>query len=121
MSGTRKHSTRFIAVALTALLAAAGAASAQTYTIKAKAGKGGTIVPSGSIVVAAGADQAFTITPDTGYDISNVTASVGVATFPDDAESADGLFRAADAAMYVAKRQGKNKVSRSSRRPRGDA
>lgn len=56
-----------------------------------------------------------------GVDISNVTASVGVASYPDDAESADGLFRAADAAMYVAKRQGKNKVSRSSRRPRGDA
>lgn len=56
-----------------------------------------------------------------GVDISNVTASVGVATYPNDAESADALFRAADAAMYVAKRQGKNRVSRSSRRPRGDA
>jgi diguanylate cyclase (GGDEF)-like protein len=56
-----------------------------------------------------------------GVDISNVTASVGVASYPEDADSADGLFRAADAAMYVAKRQGKNRVSRSSRRPRGDA
>lgn len=56
-----------------------------------------------------------------GVDISTVTASVGVATYPNDAESADTLFRAADAAMYVAKRQGKNRVTRSSRRPRGDA
>lgn len=56
-----------------------------------------------------------------GVDISNVTSSVGVATYPDDASSADALFRAADAAMYVAKRQGKNCVSRASRRPRGDA
>jgi diguanylate cyclase (GGDEF)-like protein len=56
-----------------------------------------------------------------GVDISNVTASVGVASYPGDANSGDALFRAADAAMYVAKRQGKNRVSRSSRRPRGDA
>lgn len=56
-----------------------------------------------------------------GVDISNVTASIGVASYPDDASCADGLFRAADAAMYVAKQQGKNRVWRASRRPRGDA
>lgn len=56
-----------------------------------------------------------------GVDISTVTASIGVATYPDDGDTADSLFRAADAAMYVAKRHGKNRVSRSSRRPRGDA
>jgi len=37
--------------------------------------------------------------------------SCGVAALPDDAQDADGLFRAADQAMYRAKRGGKNRVS----------
>jgi diguanylate cyclase (GGDEF)-like protein len=43
-------------------------------------------------------------------DVSAITASVGVATFPDDGADAEGLFRAADAAMYAVKRRGKNGV-----------
>jgi len=43
-------------------------------------------------------------------DLSAVTASVGVATFPEHAADAEGLFRAADAAMYAVKRSGKNAV-----------
>jgi len=43
-------------------------------------------------------------------DVSAITASVGLATFPDHAADADGLFRAADAAMYAVKRSGKNAV-----------
>jgi len=39
-----------------------------------------------------------------------VTASIGVATFPDHATTAEGLFRAADAAMYEVKRGSKNAV-----------
>lgn len=39
-----------------------------------------------------------------------VTTSVGVATFPYDAENVDELIRAADAAMYRAKEAGKDRV-----------
>jgi diguanylate cyclase (GGDEF)-like protein/PAS domain S-box-containing protein len=37
-----------------------------------------------------------------------VTASVGVATFPDDADDAEQLIKNADMAMYLAKEEGKN-------------
>ncbi len=39
-----------------------------------------------------------------------VTASVGVATFPDHADSAENLTRAAEEALYLAKRSGRNRV-----------
>lgn len=42
--------------------------------------------------------------------IPPVTASVGIATFPDHAGDAESLFRAADAAMYDVKRTTKNAV-----------
>ena len=42
------------------------------YTIKATAGAGGSISPSGNISVREGRDQPFTITPDKGYAVSNV-------------------------------------------------
>jgi diguanylate cyclase (GGDEF)-like protein/PAS domain S-box-containing protein len=41
-----------------------------------------------------------------------VSASIGVAVFPEDGESADILVRRADMAMYAAKRSGKNKYCR---------
>lgn len=40
-----------------------------------------------------------------------ITASIGVAAFPLDAQTAEGLLEAADAAMYDAKRAGRNRVS----------
>lgn len=40
-----------------------------------------------------------------------VTVSVGVASYPDDAASADDLVRAADEALYASKRAGRNRVS----------
>src|SRR5256714_280413 len=40
----------------------------------------------------------------------NLTASIGIATFPMHAASRVDLFRAADDALYAAKRQGRNRV-----------
>ena len=42
------------------------------YTIKATAGAGGSISPSGDVSVREGRDQTFTITPDKGYAVANV-------------------------------------------------
>jgi diguanylate cyclase (GGDEF)-like protein len=47
---------------------------------------------------------------DLEVDISRLTASIGVATFPDHGATADELFRAADNAMYGVKRARKNGV-----------
>ncbi len=44
-----------------------------TYTITASAGAGGTISPSGPVLVSEGSSQTFTITPDTGYSIASLT------------------------------------------------
>ncbi len=55
--------------------------------------------------------EACSVLEGNGVDISTVTASVGVATFPDHARDADELFRAADTAMYTIKRRGKNAVA----------
>ncbi len=43
-----------------------------SYWINAEAGSGGTISPSGKYGVSCGANQTFTITPNTGFNISNV-------------------------------------------------
>jgi hypothetical protein len=53
------------------------------HTITASAGVGGSISPSGAVPVADGADQAFTITADPGYQIADVLVdgvSVGAVT-----------------------------------------
>ncbi len=44
-------------------------------------------------------------------EVMKVSVSAGVAGFPEAATSADELFKQADLAMYVAKRQGKNYVA----------
>ena len=49
-----------------------GSSSYSYYTIKAAAGAGGSISPSGSVSVREGRDQTFTITPDKGYAVANV-------------------------------------------------
>jgi two-component system, cell cycle response regulator len=46
-----------------------------------------------------------------------ITASVGVATFPGNAQSADGLLSAADDALYESKRTGRNRVVVSDKVP----
>ena len=44
----------------------------QAYTIDASAGTGGTIDPTGNVIVAEGEDQTFTITAEEGYHIADV-------------------------------------------------
>lgn len=39
----------------------------------------------------------------------NISASIGISLYPDDADNSDGLIRAADTAMYAAKGQGRNR------------
>ncbi len=48
-------------------------------------------------------------------DLTEVTASIGVAAFPEHAGDADALISAADAAMYAVKRGGKNAVALTQR------
>jgi diguanylate cyclase (GGDEF)-like protein len=44
----------------------------------------------------------------------SVTASFGVACFPDDAVDAPALMRSADRALYAAKRAGRDRIESSS-------
>ena len=46
-----------------------------SFTITARAGAGGTISPSGAVVVQQGSNQTFTITPNPFYQISQVTVN----------------------------------------------
>jgi hypothetical protein len=47
------------------------------YTLSAAAGSGGSITPSGSVVVSQGTSQTFSIIPNTGYSIASVTVDGG--------------------------------------------
>jgi M6 family metalloprotease-like protein len=44
----------------------------QVHTITASAGANGSISPAGSVTVAQGADQTFTMTPESGYKVADV-------------------------------------------------
>ncbi len=64
----------------------------------------------GAIVVAervrsAVAEHAFALAPP-----GRITVSLGVATFPEDGQDPLGLLQAADHALYLAKRRGRNRV-----------
>jgi diguanylate cyclase (GGDEF)-like protein len=48
-----------------------------------------------------------------GRAVSNLSLSLGIAVFPRDGETREALVQAADQALYVAKRTGRNKVVRS--------
>ncbi len=50
----------------------------------------------------------------TTIDVSAVTASIGVASFPEHASTSESLFQEADRAMYAAKATGKNGVRAAS-------
>ncbi len=49
------------------------AASSTLYTLTGSAGSGGSISPSGAVVVSQGASQTFAITPASGYKVAGVT------------------------------------------------
>ncbi len=48
-----------------------------------------------------------------GAELPQVTASIGVAVFPGDGAASEELLRAADEALYRAKRSGRNRVERA--------
>ena len=54
-------------------ISAAFQATTTTFTITASAGSGGSISPSGTVTVNQGANQTFTITPNSGFTVSSVT------------------------------------------------
>jgi diguanylate cyclase (GGDEF)-like protein len=54
--------------------------------------------------------QRYTLLADKNAVGSRITASIGVATLPDVADTAEGLLQAADAAMYRVKVTGKNGI-----------
>jgi diguanylate cyclase (GGDEF)-like protein len=48
-----------------------------------------------------------------GKAVANLSLSLGIAVFPRDGDSREALVQAADQALYVAKRTGRNRVVRS--------
>lgn len=52
-------------------------APADSFTVTAKAGEGGKIVPSGTLNVRAGATQQFAITPNSGWKVLSITGCGG--------------------------------------------
>ena len=49
--------------------------------------------------------------------LGRITASFGVAVFPDNADGPDSMLRAADEALYTAKNEGRDRIVVSSARP----
>jgi diguanylate cyclase (GGDEF)-like protein len=47
------------------------------------------------------------------YTGRKMTLSIGVATFPEDADTAEGLISIADEALYQAKREGRDRAIRA--------
>ncbi|MFQ8799897.1 MAG: S-layer homology domain-containing protein [Dysosmobacter sp.] len=70
--GTKTYTLTILRNSGTGGNAGGGGSGYSYYTIKATAGAGGSISPSGNVSVREGRDQTFTITPDKGYAVSNV-------------------------------------------------
>lgn len=54
--------------------------------------------------------ESFSMEGTAQLDIPRLTVSVGLSSFPEDAETIDGLIDSADRALYQAKHSGKNRV-----------
>ncbi len=54
--------------------------------------------------------EAASIKDDKGDEIGKITASIGLATFPENGQTKESLIKSADVALYEAKKQGKNRV-----------
>ncbi len=54
--------------------------------------------------------EEYRVPGSTAQSSIRLTISVGIASCPEDAQDAEGLLRKADAALYAAKRQGRNRV-----------
>jgi diguanylate cyclase (GGDEF)-like protein len=100
------------------VLAGVGAAMRSTLRDSDFAGRNGgeefaVILPNtdtvGGFETAEKLREAIARVTVTGLDL-NLTASLGVATYPEHALSPERLERLADAALYVAKRSGRNRV-----------
>jgi len=71
-SGSVSGPSNPITVTVKGNIAVTATFTQNTYTIVASAGSGGSISPSGSVVVSQGSSQVFTITPSSGYQVSSV-------------------------------------------------
>ncbi len=65
--------------------------SGPQYTITASAGPNGSISPSGNVIVNAGSNKTFTITPDTNYHIADVTVD-GTSVMDSLVDNGDGSY-----------------------------
>lgn len=73
------------------------------------------MTPSDALLVAERLRQSIAAQPITieQGQVITITISIGVASFPDDADSKDKLIAAADKALYAAKAAGRNRVLRA--------
>jgi hypothetical protein len=71
-TGALTGSTNPATIVMDANKAVTATFGVNTYIISAIAGEHGTISPSGAVSVVHGADQSFTITPETGYSVADV-------------------------------------------------
>ena len=71
---------------------------------------GGVTSPKDAVAVAWRILEALRLPFEIGGDTVHVTASVGISLYPNDDERPQGLLKKADAAMYEAKEEGRNRL-----------
>jgi diguanylate cyclase len=101
------------------VLAEVGARSRQSVRASDTVGRLGgdefmAILPetslAGALAVADKLLEALALPYPVARDEARLSASVGVSVFPEDGAEGEALQRAADAALYAAKREGKNRI-----------